>query len=53
MNSLRRWSDAQRAAVTDPVIRNLIDLIPRANFSMRPAHHASSAQAPPPADVNT
>jgi hypothetical protein len=25
-------SDAQRAAVTDPVIRKLIDLIPRANF---------------------
>lgn len=25
-------SDAQRAAVTDPVVRKLIDLIPRANF---------------------
>ena len=31
MNSLV-LSDAQRASVTDPVIRKLIELIPRANF---------------------
>ena len=36
-------SDAQRAAVTDPVIRKLVDLIPRANFTETAARFVGSA----------
>jgi hypothetical protein len=41
-------SDAQRAAVTDPVIRSLIELIPRANFvdSSGTSRFVGSASAP-------
>ena len=41
-------SDAQRAGVTDPVVRNLVDLIPRANFidSTGNARFIGSATAP-------
>jgi hypothetical protein len=41
-------SDAQRASVTDPVIRRLVDLIPRANFidSSATSRFISSASAP-------
>ena len=41
-------SDAQRASVTDPVIRRLVDLIPRANFidSSATPRFVSSASAP-------
>ena len=41
-------SDAQRASVTDPVIRRLVDLIPRANFmdSSGTPRFISSASAP-------
>jgi Carboxypeptidase regulatory-like domain len=41
-------SDAQRASVTDPVIRRLVDLIPRANFtdSSGTPRFVSSASAP-------
>jgi Carboxypeptidase regulatory-like domain/TonB dependent receptor-like, beta-barrel len=41
-------SDAQRAAVTDPVVAKLIDLIPRANFvdSAGTPRFISSASAP-------
>jgi hypothetical protein len=41
-------SDAQRASVTDPVIRRLVELIPRANFidSSATPRFISSASAP-------
>jgi hypothetical protein len=52
MNSLV-LSDAQRAAVTDPVIRNLIDLIPRANFFDAAGAPRFVGSGSASADVNT
>jgi len=45
-------SDAERASATDPVIRKLIELIPRANFtdSLGTARFIGSASAPVDAD---
>jgi outer membrane receptor protein involved in Fe transport len=45
-------SDAQRASVTDPVIRKLIELIPRANFVDSTGTPRFVGSAPALADVN-
>ncbi len=45
-------SDAQRASVTDPVIRRLIELIPRANFFDAAGTPRFVGSAPASADVN-
>src|SRR5687767_13784319 len=45
-------SDAQRASVTDPVIRKLIELIPRANFFDSAGTPRFVGSAPALADVN-
>ena len=51
LNSLT-LSDAQRASVTDPVIRKLIELIPRANFFDSAGTPRFVGSAPASADVN-
>ena len=45
-------SDSQRAAVTDPVVRKLIELIPRANFFDSAGTPRFVGSAPASADVN-
>jgi hypothetical protein len=45
-------SDSQRASVTDPVIRKLIELIPRANFFDSAGTPRFVGSAPASADVN-
>jgi Carboxypeptidase regulatory-like domain/TonB dependent receptor len=45
-------SDTQRASVTDPVIRKLIELIPRANFLDSTGTPRFVGSAPASADVN-
>jgi len=51
LNSLA-LSDAQRASVTDPVIRRLVELIPRANFFDSAGTARFVGSGPATADVN-